>query len=696
MGGMSSFVAGAVCGRGLQPGNSLTRIGLTGEVDTSLQPAEPLGERLKCWKEIATYVGCDARTVQRWEREEGFPVHRLVHKSGGTVYAFKSEIEAWRESRRGPLEQEASRRWRRLPWAIAVAAVAALLVITAVWLSVSGPKTSVGEADLRVVPLTTYPGDEASPDFSPDGSQVAFAWRGEKSDNWNIYVKVVDSGPPLRLTSSPDWDLGSAWSPDGRRIAFCRRSRDRAAIYLVSPLGGPERLLTELSYGPTAPLSPDLGNPRAKLSWSPDGKLLAVFDRDSWADPFSIWLLAVDTGTKRRLTSPPSGRRGDRDPAFSPGGQTLAFVRWKAVGNGDLHVVSVAGGEPTRLTFDHRDIDGLTWTPDGREILFASTRGGLRALWKIPASGGTPERVRGIGTGVGCPAISRRGNRLVYEQVVSDTNIWRAEASETPGGAGALTKLIASTRYEDAPEFSPDGRRITFSSGRSGNTQVWVCNSDGSNPVQLTWFEGSGADLGRWSPDGQQIAFNSKWKGNWDIYVVSAQGGASRQLTADPSDDAAPVWSRDGRWIYFASNRSGADQLWKAPAGGGIAVQVTKNGGRRPVMSPDGRFVYFKRAPDDYDIWRAPVEGGEEVAVLRGVARRFAVVEQGIYFYGLERGKWFIQFFDFQTGRTTPVAGLEGIPVIAQEPTVSPDRRSFLYVQEDLRGSDLMLVENFR
>jgi dipeptidyl aminopeptidase/acylaminoacyl peptidase len=226
--------------------------------------------------------------------------------------------------------------------------------------------------------------------------------------------------------------------------------------------------------------------------------------------------------------------------------------------------------------------------------------------------------------------------------------------------------------------------------------QVWVCNSDGSNPVQLTSLGGSGAGLSRWSPDGQQIAFGAAWKGDSDIYVISAQGGASRQLIGDRSNNFQPAWSRDGRWIYFASNRGGTPQLWRAPAGGGSPVQVTRNGGLRPFTSPDGKFVYFQRSPDDYDVWRVPVDGGDEVPVLRGLEGRFAVVEQGIYFYGLEQSKWFIQFFDFGTGRTTPVAGLEGVPLIGQPPGVSPDRRAFLYARQDLRGSDLMLVENFR
>lgn len=124
---------------------------------------------------------------------------------------------------------------------------------------------------------------------------------------------------------------------------------------------------------------------------------------------------------------------------------------------------------------------------------------------------------------------------------ISGPELPRGTLAEAPGTGVAPrppTKLIASTWGEFEPQFSPDGRRVAFTSYRSGTSQVWVCGSDGSNPVQLTSFSGLGAELSSWSPDGRHIAFNSTLKGNWDIYVIGSQGCAPRQLTAENSIDA--------------------------------------------------------------------------------------------------------------------------------------------------------------
>src|SRR5262245_1155822 len=92
------------------------------------------------------------------------------------------------------------------------------------------------------VPLTSYPGIELSPTFSPDSTQVAFSWDGESQDNFDIYVKLVDRSDAVRLTSNPASDKSPAWSPDGRQIAFVRDE----AIFLIAPLGGAERKLADL------------------------------------------------------------------------------------------------------------------------------------------------------------------------------------------------------------------------------------------------------------------------------------------------------------------------------------------------------------------------------------------------------------------------------------------------------------------
>jgi DNA-binding winged helix-turn-helix (wHTH) protein len=111
-----------------------------------------------------------------------------------------------------------------------------------------GPWFSASPA-LKSVPLTSYSGLECCPSFSPDGSQVAFTWKGPKQDNSDIYVKLVGTENAVRLTNDPTLDFGPAWSPDGRFIAFLRlldNAASKAGVFLVSPIGGPERKLTEV------------------------------------------------------------------------------------------------------------------------------------------------------------------------------------------------------------------------------------------------------------------------------------------------------------------------------------------------------------------------------------------------------------------------------------------------------------------
>jgi Tol biopolymer transport system component len=120
---------------------------------------------------------------------------------------------------------------------------------------------------LTAVPVTALSGQEVAPTFSPDGSQIAFAWAAEgPRDQFDLYVKVIGRENLLRLTSRPAEFISPAWSPDGRQIAFARLAPGDSAIYLISPLGGSERKLADAALQYYV---------QAMLSWSPDGKSLA-------------------------------------------------------------------------------------------------------------------------------------------------------------------------------------------------------------------------------------------------------------------------------------------------------------------------------------------------------------------------------------------------------------------------------------
>jgi Tol biopolymer transport system component/DNA-binding winged helix-turn-helix (wHTH) protein len=628
--------------------------------------------------------------------------HRYIVTVPGRGYRFVAEVqEMWEEGASGIVREPAAepvieaqttlpteRESGRTNWLIWLAAsVAAVLLIGAVWrftTSANRPTTP-----LRIVPITSFAGQKSQPAFSPDGNQVAFVWDGGSGGNQDIYVKLLDAGAPLRLTSDAAAESDPVWSTDGKHLAFLRPLGGRSAIFLIPALGGSERKVAEVS--PSGFWQ--------NLDWSADGKYLAVSDRDETDKAQGIFLISVESGERRRLTTP-AQNLSDGMPKFSPDGRMLAFVRGSSFFVNDLYLVPVAGGEARRLTADQRWLFGHAWTADGRALVFSSNRGGLFSLWRIPTAGGAAEALPAAGDDALYPAISRQGNRLTYVRWKVDSNIWRVagpNATAANEKDAAPVKLIASTREDAEPQISPDGKRIAFHSNRSGSYEIWVCESDGRNPIQLTHFKGPQGGSPRWSPDGRQIVFDCRVDGPADIFVINVDGGAPRRLTTEASEDVVPSWSRDGRSIYFASNRSGTQQIWKLPAAGGAAQQVTQQGGFVPFESIDGRLLYYHKRGG---IWRMPVEGGEETRVLDQVEWGYwAVTEQGICFLNRQaQPRPAIELFDVATGQLKRIATVEpdlGFPVPPGF-AVAPDGRWLLYKRVDQSDNDIMLVENFR
>jgi DNA-binding winged helix-turn-helix (wHTH) protein len=319
-----------------------------------------------------------------------------------------------------------------------------------------------------VIPAVTNVGEKYNPSLSPDGQQLAFAWNGGAGPYFSIYVKVLGIEESLRLTKQPSIDFNPVWSPDGRYIAFCRILEGETGIYIIPALGGAERRVHKTLW--QEPLFY-----QGRLSWSPDGKLLAFSDQASLNEAASIFLLSLDSLEARRLTSSLRSR-GDFNPAFSPDGRTLAITRFSQAFD-SIYTVRVSGGEEQRLISGGTDHWGLAWTPDGRDIVFANAGWPVNAgwLWKVPLRGGEPERLQFGEAGIE-PSI--RGNRLVCIR-------WRISTS----GGGSLIhrfrpvfprssylprgwKVVLSFRLTEAKSPSNPLAVVPMKSGCAGATGV--------------------------------------------------------------------------------------------------------------------------------------------------------------------------------------------------------------------------------
>jgi Tol biopolymer transport system component/DNA-binding winged helix-turn-helix (wHTH) protein len=622
------------------------------------------------------------------EAEAGDSTHTLVQFSAqvdGQSVASRDLVPA--------VFPQARRAQRRFIW---IASLSLLVIAGGLFLYRLRRTPVLTLPPMKVVPLTSLPGTKMTPAFSSDGNQVAFAWN--RTDlGVEIYVKLVSEGEPRQLTHTGKLNFNPVWSPDGQRIAFTRSSESETAIFTISAYGEGERKLLSLD-----------GGAERRISWSPDGKFLAFADshKSQPSRDRAIYLLSLDSLEKRKLTSPPADY-SDEGPAFSPDGHTLAFLRGSNSDTGaglDLYVVPFVGGEPRRLTFgDNLFWTGPTWTENGHEIIFSSDRTGSSALWRIPVSGGPPQPLEVGSDDAIEPVISRQGHRLAYMRFPFDLNVYRVVLPDATSPGNSSAPFLAATRLDANGQLSPDGKRIAFESDRSGgNPEIWVCNIDGSNCAPVTSF-GTRPRLPRWSPDGKRIVCEASRNGKTSIYTVDLETRSVRGVVADPSEERTPSWSRDGLWIYFASKRAGSWQIWKVLTEGGAPVQITKQGGFRPVQSPDSRFVYYVKGDDVAGVWRVPSNGGEELLAFdqprSGMSGNWEVVEGGIYFirfdqYNHEEGA--ILFYDFASGRLKETAKLGRHHILGEGFTVSSDRRSFLYTVWEHPGGDIMLVENFR
>lgn len=581
-----------------------------------------------------------------------------------------------------------------------------VMLVALAFVVILGRRThSPGRASPTATPLTAYEGAELAPSLSPDGSQVAFSWSGPSQRNQDIYVKLVGPGEPIPITTDPSRDDSPAWSPDGRTIAFLRwtSQTDTAVDVMVVPaLGGAtERRVATVAIRPTAV-------PVRRLSWTPDGRWLAIGGDVTPSQGHGIWLFAVEGGQPRRLTTSSGGIDdvGDVSPAFSSDGRCVAFIRYTENGTSAIYVQALSPdltptGTPIQISEPRPRYLGLAWSRDDTAILFAAggafgqSRLHRIALTRDRSGPAGPAQVLPFGEQATTLSVSRNG-RVVYAAMFRDTALWRLNLAHPERGP-LPSGVIESTYDEHTPAYSRDGSRLAFASTRTGSEELWVSNVDGTNLRQGTFLGGPQCANPQWSPIADDvIVFNSRQQGSNALYLLDLRTATPKRLTTNDFDESEARWSRDGKWIYFNSTRTGRVEIWRLSSAGGEPVQITDSGGAAAVEGADG-FLYYAKAPrSPTSIWRVPIAGGgRETLVAEGLSygSNFAVGREALYYVSREGAieDTAIERVDLKSLARTRLVGIGkrwwfGV-------ALSPDEQWLMYSVVENINSNLMVVE---
>ena len=643
------------------------------------------------------------------------PVHRHQHDKQGSVYAFRSDLDAWARSRlersaaddpapepvsnepvqgaegtalAAPVRPAAPPR-SRVRWLFGAAALLAVAAL-AVWQLRHDPSSTL-LTNARYQPLTDFPGNEHAAAFSRDGRFVAFL--SDRDGRMDVWVTQVGTGQSYNLTRGAETDITNSslrtlgFTPDGTLVTYWRRVIGAAGthigIWAVPVLGGPPRPYLDgvaeadwsadgkrLVYHTPGPGDPMFVRESAAADarhifstspgshghfpvWSPDAAFIYFVHSVEGAVPerMDIWRIRPTGGAPERVTHHDSRVT---HPVFLDA-RTLAYLARDADGSGPwLHTLDVRRRVPRRVSFGLETYTSLSVSADGGRLV-ATLTNRKGSLWSLPLNGSRTEATaaRRISLTTGSGSSPRLGaGYLLYVSSKGDSDsIWKLQDD-------AATELWSApeTRIIGAPALARDGLRIAFSTRRNRQTSLHVTNADGTGArIVTSALELRGAPA--WAPDGRSITVAAVIDGTPRLFNVPLDGGAPAPFVQEHSSDAA--WSSDGDLVVYSGPDVGTTFPVKA---------VTPNGSAAPLpvltLTRGARRLAF-------------IAGGRTLAVLRGEMAH--------------KNLWLI---DLATGTERQVTNF-GRDFVVRDFDISPDGREIV-VEQVHEQSDVVLIERQR
>jgi Tol biopolymer transport system component len=664
---------------------------------------DPPEDRLDSWKEIAAYLRRDVTTVQRWERRENMPVHRHVHDKLGSVYAFRSDLDAWMRGRLGqqpaeagglestpasaspPAETVPLPPGRRRVWLLggAAAVLAAGLTLWPFLHRDSAPENPLAEA--RFLPLTDFGGTEQAAALTRDGRFVAFL--SDRDGQIDVWVTQVGTGQFYNLTRGAVPDLVNpsvrtlGFSPDGALVTFwARRSeptgQSSISVWCAPVLGGAPRPYLEGV---------------AEFDWSSDGARL-VYHTPGTGDPMFVRDAGQAQG--RQIFSAPPGLHG-HFPIWSPDQAFIYFVQGAVPDRMDIWRIKPTGGRAERITNHDARVSHPVFL-DNRTLLYLATDPDDSGPWlhSLDIERRRPHRVSSGLERYSSLAVSADGARLVATLASPKAALWRIPVAGTAVQASALRRISLTTGSGSAPRLGP-GYLVYISSKGQGDS-IWKLQGEQASEL---WSAPETRIIGApaTSRDGSRITFLTRRNRLTSLYVANADGTNARIVTSSLELQGSPAWAPDGRSITVAAVVDGAPRLFTVPLDGRPPTRLVEEHSVDPVWSPDGDLVVYS-GPDIGTTFPVKAITGKAVAApmpkltLSRGARRLAFMP-GTRSLVVLRGEiehknlWLI---DLNTGAERQLTSFDpGFTV--RDFDVSPDGREIV-IEQAQSHSDIVLI----
>ncbi len=603
---------------------------------------------------------------------------------------------------------------RRWPWAIALSVAVTTTLLWFLGLLGGEPDSTWSQIPVQV---TTAPGLELDPVFSPGGEVLVFS--SDRSGSFELWKRDLGAGTgsgEVQLTFDGDQIFEPDFAPGGKTLVYHSKSR-----------GGIWALDLDDDFLPIAEPS-QLAGFGSRPAVSPDGRWIAFQSEsspqlaDTSAPALSqstLWVLRLEDKTRRRVTRASAPNGGHAAPSWSPDGTRLVFST-SLYGRSEIWTVTVEDGEIQPLVTDLANGYDPVYSPDGRSVYFSASSRQVSGLWRVPVSPrngratGEPRQIRNLGlASIRQLAFSHSGDRMAYTAIKTSSDLFSLPIDpDTSTPADRPTPLTRHGGRNNRPVFSPEGDRVAFDRWQLGlPIDLWVLDLDRDEETQITTRDGNDSQSS-WFPDGRRLAFHSNHgdqRGLWSV-DLAARDRPPTELARLPDDVFWATLSPQGTHVAYHSTESGRIGIFTQELATGEVVTVVDpedlpgfDDNRHflgfPVWSPDGLWLayQYRQAEENTQAMLVPSSGGASRQLTHGAGESwpysFSPRGDKIAFAARREDSWTLAWISRITGEEVELIGDLGLNRYVRYPAWSPREDRIVYELARSTG-DIYLVED--